>query len=64
MKPHYPELRIEHIVYLARLRIEYLEFMFFDSMHVSLALLNNLIYYGIGEVVRRVIEYECLKDCN
>lgn len=57
-RPHYPSLELEHIIYASELRMEYHKLTFFDSLHASIALLHNLTYYDLDEVIKEVISSE------
>lgn len=57
-KPYYPQLELEHIIYATELRIRYPELTFFDSIHTSIAILNNLTYYDLDNVIKTVIDAE------
>ena len=58
VKPNYPPLELRHVAYAAELRSKYPELTFFDSLHASVAILNNLTYADLDEVVRDVISSE------
>jgi len=58
IKPNYPPLELRHVAYAAELRSRYPELTFFDSLHASVAILNNLMYADLDEVVRKVISSE------
>ncbi len=57
-RPYYPSLGLEHIMYASELRMKYHELTFFDSLHASIALLYNLTYYDLDEVIKEVINSE------
>ena len=57
-KPRFPLLELEHIMYAAELRIKYPELTFFDSIHASLAILNNLVYYDLDKTVKKIVDAE------
>ena len=57
-KPNYPPLELRHVAYAAELRSKYSELTFFDSLHASVAILNNLMYADLDEVVREVVSSE------
>ncbi len=56
--PRYAPLEIMHMAYAAELRARYPELTFFDSLHTSMAILNNLVYYDLDDKVREVVEME------
>jgi len=58
VKPYYPSLELGHIMYATELRIRYPELTFFDSIHISVAVLNNLTYYDLDKTIRNVIDAE------
>jgi len=57
-KPNYLPLELRHALYAAELRSKYPELTFFDSLHASVAILNNLMYADLDEVVRKVVSSE------
>ena len=57
-KPNYSSLELRHVAYAAELRSKYPELTFFDSLHASVAILNNLMYADLDEVVREVVSSE------
>jgi len=57
-KPYSPLLELEHIIYATELRIKYPELTFFDSIHVSVAILNKLVYYDLDKTIKKVIDLE------
>jgi len=58
IKPFYPSLEMRHIIYAAKLRMRYTELGFFDSLHASIAIKNNLIYYDLDEVLNSIVRRE------
>ena len=57
-KPQYPVITPSHHAYAAKLRVKYRELTFFDSLHAATAILNNLIYHDLDDIVRKVISRE------
>jgi len=57
-KPNYPSLELRHIAYAAKLRSKYFNLTFFDSIHASIAILNNLTYIDLDETIREIISKE------
>ena len=57
-KPRYPQLRLEHVIYAMELMAKYEKLTFFDSIHASIAILNNLVYYDLNDVVKTVVNEE------
>ena len=62
-RPRYPPMGLEHMAYAAELRAKYPQLTFFDSLHASVAILENLVYYDLDETVKGVIDSE-LKGKN
>ena len=44
--------------YATQLRTKYRELSFFDSFHASTAILNNLKYYDLDPVVKKIVDRE------
>ena len=57
-KPRYPQLKLEHFTYATELRIKYPELTFFDSLHASITLLNDLTYYDLDETIKSIVNKE------
>ena len=57
-RPLYPQLTLNHVIYATKLRRKYSELSFFDSIHASITILDNLIYYDLDNVVKRIIRSE------
>ena len=56
--PYYPPLELRHLAYAAELRRKYSELGFFDSIHAAIAILENLAYRDLDEVVERIVASE------
>lgn len=54
----YPLFGINHVIYASMLRTKHPMLTFFDSLHASIALLNNLTYQDLDVVIKKVIESE------
>ena len=57
-RPHYPPMGLEHVAYATELRARHPQLTFFDSIHASIAIIENLIYYDLDETVKDVINSE------
>lgn len=55
---NYPVIKLKHIMYSAKLRTKYTDLSFFDSIHASIAILDNLIYYDLDDVVKKIVDQE------
>ncbi|RLG74619.1 MAG: hypothetical protein DRO12_06615 [Thermoprotei archaeon] len=63
-KPYYPPLELRHIIYATDLRTRYSELTFFDSIHASIAILDNLTYYDLDETIKNIIDIEVKRKSN
>lgn len=57
-KPQYPRVGLRELAYAAELRAKYSELTFFDSIHAAVAIINDLTYYDLDQVIRDVIAAE------
>jgi len=57
-RPYYSSLELEHIIYATELRTKYSELTFFDSIHASIAIFNNLTYCDLDKTIRDIIDAE------
>ena len=56
--PRYPTLEIKHLSYAAKLRVKYPELTFFDSIHASIAICNDLVYIDLDKLLKDIISKE------
>ena len=57
-KPLYLAITVECISLAAKLRSRHPELSFFDSLHAAIALIEDLVYYDLDDVIRGVVESE------
>ncbi len=57
-RPSFPELTFEIISGAAELRVKYSQLSFFDSIHAATALVNDLEYYDLDEVIKNIVKRE------
>ena len=54
-KSQYLQMRLRELVYAIELRVKYSGLTLFDSIHVAVTIINNLIHYDLDPLIKNVI---------